>query len=266
MNTNHVSEHLLAYVSDDLDDYRKRTVEQHLSACPECKNELVSLQQVWTDLGTLPEQQPSESLRARVYGMIDTFERGKNQMRTQGASPWKYFFQFKNPAIQFGLAAALLLVGGLAGYQLRVERSNQNQLSQLQHQVKDMNRLLTISLLQQTSASERLRGVSLSYGPGSADPEVISALLHALKYDANVNVRLAALDALSDEVSQQKVQDEIVKALPKQNSPLVQIAIIDLLLQSHSREVAGILRQMLQDPKTNINVKEHIQKNIQAVS
>lgn len=267
MSTQHVTEHLPSYISGELDDYQKRNIELHVAGCAECKRELVSLHQIWTDLGTLPEHQPSEHLRAQFYGMIDAYEQGEHAARLKEPRPGFFEkFALRNPLIQFGLAILLLIAGGLIGYRLHVEQTDGSRLYQLQAQVKDLSRLFTISLLQQQSASERLRGVSMSNGLGSTDPDVVTALLHTLKYDANANVRLAALDALTDEIKQQPVQDEVLKALPKQNSPLVQIAIIDMLLQSHNGDVIDVLKQMLQDPLVDKNVKDHIQKCINAAS
>lgn len=267
MSTQHATEQLLAYVSGELDDYQIRNIEAHLAGCTDCRRELASLQQIWEDLGTLPEKHPGEHLRANVYSMIDAYEQGERTARSQESRPgFLERFLLGNPVIRFGLAILLLVAGGVIGYRLHTEPVDGTQLYQLQAQVKDIRRLLTISLLQQQSASERLRGVSMSNELGSTDPEVVTALLHTLKYDANVNVRLAALDALTEQIRQQPVQDEVLKALPKQNSPLVQIAIIDMLLQSHNRDVVEVLKRMLQDPLVNKNVKDHIQKSINAAS
>jgi len=59
-----------------------------------------------------------------------------------------------------------------------------------------MKQMVMLSLLKQQSASERLRGVNWSYQIEQPDEQVLSALLRALDSDPNVNVRLAAVDAL----------------------------------------------------------------------
>ncbi len=59
-----------------------------------------------------------------------------------------------------------------------------------------MRQLVALSLLQQQNASDRLRGVNYAYRVEQSDPQVLSALLTTLDHDSNVNVRLAAVDAV----------------------------------------------------------------------
>ena len=66
----------------------------------------------------------------------------------------------------------------------------------LRSEMLAMNRMVTLSLLQHQSASQRLRAVSLSHR-GTPDTEVVGALLDVINQDDSVNVRLAALDVLA---------------------------------------------------------------------
>ena len=69
-------------------------------------------------------------------------------------------------------------------------------LAQLQQDLRNTQQILALSLLDNPSASERLRGVSVS--SRSLDNErILAALLDALHFDDSENVRLAALEALS---------------------------------------------------------------------
>ena len=56
--------------------------------------------------------------------------------------------------------------------------------------------MFALSLLQQQSASDRLRGVSYSYQMDKGDVQIREALLETLNSDSSVDVRLAAVDAL----------------------------------------------------------------------
>jgi hypothetical protein len=58
-----------------------------------------------------------------------------------------------------------------------------------------MRELVALTAGQQ-SASERLRGVSWANQVESSDGQVLAALLDSVNHDPNVNVRLAAADAL----------------------------------------------------------------------
>ena len=104
--------------------------------------------------------------------------------------------------------------------------------------------MVTISLLQQQSASERLKGISWSSHVSDADPEFLSTLFRTLNYDQNVDVRLASVDALSRFAGIPGVSDGLIRALQRQESPLVQIALIDALVQLQARQSIDVLRHL----------------------
>ena len=83
-----------------------------------------------------------------------------------------------------------------------------------------MRQLVALSLMQQQSASERLRGVSWAYQAEPSDREILEALVAAVNHDANVNVRLAAVDALAQVLRRvRRPRQAVVEALPKQSTP-----------------------------------------------
>src|SRR5438105_13192920 len=88
-----------------------------------------------------------------------------------------------------------------------------------------MKQMVVLSMLQQQSAGARLEGVTWSTRDQQLDPKVLSALLHTLRHDPSVDVRLAALDALSRHSAQPQVRTSVVNALQDQQSPLVQVAL-----------------------------------------
>src|SRR5690349_15366150 len=138
MSSQHVTDQLLSYISGELDNFQKRNIETHLAGCTDCKRELVSMRQIWADLGTLPEQHPSENLRTHVYSMIDAYEQGERTARAPESRPgFLERIVLRNPLIQFGLAILLVVAGGMIGYRLHVEQTDGAQLYQLQTQVKD---------------------------------------------------------------------------------------------------------------------------------
>jgi HEAT repeat protein len=98
------------------------------------------------------------------------------------------------------------------------------------------------------------------------DAEFLSTLMHTLNYDANVNVRLAAVDALSRFAGEPSVRDGLVKSLPKQDSPLVQISLIDLLVQLQERQSIDVLKRLTNDASQNQQVRQRAQWGLQKLS
>ena len=116
-------------------------------------------------------------------------------------------------------------------------------------QVESLRQLVALSLLQEQSPSARLRGVNYSYQMTQPDREVQQALLHAVNHDTNVNVRLSAVDALAKFASNPEVRRALVDSLPVQDSPLVQIALIDLLVQLNARDAAPAMQKLAQQTR-----------------
>jgi HEAT repeat protein len=116
--------------------------------------------------------------------------------------------------------------------------------------------LVTLSLLEQQSASERLRGVDYSSRVDQSDTQVLAALVQAVNHDPNVNVRLAAVDALRKFAASQSVKHSLDQSLVKQDSPLVQLALIDFLVDARDVSAVGSLAALERSSTVDKNVKE----------
>jgi HEAT repeat protein len=120
---------------------------------------------------------------------------------------------------------------------------------------------VALSLLQRTSANARLEGVSWTNRVDRPDPEVSSALLTALNHDPNVNVRLSSVNALQAMTSDAAILRGLVDSVATQDSPLVQITLIDALVQSalmqtNDTTVANELRTIAQGEQFNREVRD----------
>jgi HEAT repeat protein len=123
-----------------------------------------------------------------------------------------------------------------------------------------MRQLVALSLMQQQSASDRLRGVSWSYQVEPSDEEVMKQLVTTVNHDPNVNVRLAAVDALrpftGSPATDLMARNAVIEALPKQTTPIVQVALIDFLAELKERNAAPELRRLVSDPEINSGVRK----------
>ncbi len=163
---------------------------------------------------------------------------------------------WRSPALQVVGAAALLIMGVLVGQSLSLRDRGQGDLARLQDEVRGMRQMVTLSLLEQQSASERLRGVDYAYRVDQSDTQVLSALLHAVNHDPNVNVRLAAVDALRKFSASPQLRNTLDKALVKQDSPLVQIALIDLIVDVRDKGAVPSLAALERGASVNRDVKQ----------
>ena len=118
----------------------------------------------------------------------------------------------------------------------------------MREELRDMRQIVTLSLLQQQSASERLKGVSYTSQIEQPGDAVTVALLDALMHDPNDNVRLCTVDALRRFADHAPVRRGAIDALSRQTSPLVQMALIEFVLEVGGRDAAEALRRLSTDP------------------
>lgn len=186
--------------------------------------------------------------------------------------------------------AAMLLVGLGLGYLLFGR--NVDDVATLRREVGDLHTMVALSLLEKGSVSERLQGVAYSRevavqrdfgiaqarggpsaaeGPGAAGTPgvsggggepVVAALFTRLLEDPNVNVRLAALEALRPLAARDDRRGEFVAAVARQQSPLVALSLIDLLLESNGAAARRDLEQLLANPHLDPVVRGYLRDRL----
>lgn len=264
MDDRHVLEDLAAFISGDIDPEASRRVEAHIAACGACAKEHRALRALWMDLGEVAEELPGVRLQRSFRAMLKGYEQGvRNASDEYARGPRRRLagrLFTGRPAVQFALAAALAAVAFLGGYTLAGGGSSMREVAALREEVHALGGLLTVSLLHQESASERLKGVSYSEKLAASDPAITRALIATMNNDRSVNVRLAALDALSRELADPSVRHGVIQALPAQTSPLMQIALVDLLVQLNDQESREVLKAMAGRPGLVPEVRKRIEE------
>jgi anti-sigma-K factor RskA len=259
MKCEEIAELLPDYFEGSLKAEQDDLVEQHIEQCADCREEVA----IWKKLSLLPVEQPSAGSRERFEAMLRAYQTGRNDKASAGferekrESVWNWL---RSPVGAVAWSAALLVIGIVAGnyFGNKTTHSNtgQDEIAAMHTELTNMRQMVVLSMLQQQSASERLQGVSYSRREDQLDPQVMSALVHTLRYDGSVDVRLAALDALSRHGAQPQVHKGVVDALQEQQSPLVQVALIDLMLEWRDPDAAQRLRNFEQTPNLNPTVRQ----------
>ncbi|MBC6991952.1 HEAT repeat domain-containing protein [Hymenobacter sp. BT491] len=276
MDCEGAKDRLLDLLSDELPAAERSAVEMHLAQCPACQQELAATRQLWQTLGKVSVPESSEHLRPRFYAALAEYqaaEQAKQQGVWSGIIQW--FKELQGAALGLRLAYSVVLVAlGLAvGYGISLTGrstsapADQQQVAALSSQVAEMRQALMLSLLENPSATERLRAVSYTKDiPQANNDRVVEALLSTLNNDPNVNVRLATLEALAGMGTDPAVRQGLVRSLPKQESPLVQSAMADVMVQLQVRRSVKPLRQLLQQDNLNEAVKNKIEHSIEFLS
>jgi hypothetical protein len=220
-------------------------------------SELQGFAPLESKMSKLDFSSPSSELDDRFYQML-----GKEQAKRSSFS-WREFFSWPELAPKLALASVMLVIGVGVGYLLRPAAvSESTEMAELGKQMSEMKEMMMLTLLEKESASERLRAVSLTEDMDKASDKVTSALLETLNNDENINVRLAALDALRPYVSKSNVREELIRSIAKQESPLVQVALAETMASLQVKSSVKELEKILKSEKTPSEVKNRIQKSI----
>jgi HEAT repeat protein len=268
MECREVRDEFADYLIDNLEEPTGSQVQAHLAGCEACRSEAEDLRMLWAKMGSIPSAQPRPEMRDRFRVMLEAYRQGMHHAAPQSwwssMNSWLAGWWPRQPALQFGLAVGLLIVGVAAGRQFREPAAAppNAEMTELRNELYETRQMVALSLMQQQSASERLRGVNWSYELQEPGNEVLTALLERLMQDPNVNVRLAAIDALRQFGGQPDVRRGVVEALAQQDFPMVQMALIDFVVDLGEKESVETLRMLAQDDEINGAVRERAEQGL----
>jgi len=246
-------------------------VEEHLASCAGCRAEAEAVRATWQRLAVMPEPEPSRAVSGRFYAALHAWEEAEQHQAStpQKAGLWRWWPS--KPMWQVAVSVGCLAAGLLTGAVVTTHRqpaevtTSSGEIAQLRKEMTGMRQLVTLSLLQQQSASERLRGVTYSYRAEPDDMEVLSALLRTITTDPSVDVRLAAIESLKNLGQSPVVRRGLINAISKQDSPLVQVSLVDALVELQIKSAMPALRQLNASSQLDPNVHARISQALQSL-
>ena len=290
MKCNYDKEQFFQLLTDQLDSGKRMELETHLATCPECQVEWEVAKKIWLLMGDVPAAEPSDAVRTGFSAIL------KNYKEEQAAnkSSWLTLVRkiqdlwLVQPAMQMVYSVVLLLAGLWLGHLFSGPApstttasttalangsatasanpsgtlATSGQIDSLSAQIREMKQSMAISLLENPSASERIRAVSYTNEIGKANKQVIDALLETLNDDPNVNVRLVTLEALVKFANEPAVRQGLVQSIANQESPLMQSAIADVMVKLQEKRSVKSFRELLQKPDLNDAIRSKIETSI----
>ena len=269
MHCEEVRDEFADYLAHSLDASAARLLEAHVSSCAACQSEYAGVDAIWEALGEVrPALVPSNRMRERFSAMVAA-ERAladrRPASRPLGQRRWvPSLGSTGGPLVQTALAASLLIAGLIVGRAIASRPAapiapQGSEIAEVRSELREMRQLLTLSLMQQQSATERLRGVSWTAQIDQPGNEVVAALLDTLLHDQNVNVRLAAIDALRRVSDRADVRVGTKRAVRDKSSPLLQVAVIDFMVETRDPQAPDLFRTLAGDTSVDASVRGRAQ-------
>jgi hypothetical protein len=206
---------------------------------------------LWNGLGELPDEEPSPRLRQNFYRELEKASRPTLSERLRG------FLGFSGNA-GWLTATACVLVGLGAGQLLDKPVDDGLRLAALEENVSMLNRSLILDRLENNTASKRLRGVMDAAFVAGDDTEIANALLLRATKDPVPSVRSAAIGALGTQLGTPAVGEQLMDLLQQAESPLVQMALVDLILRNGSKQQITQLQKLADDGLLHPDIARHV--------
>jgi HEAT repeat protein len=287
MNCKEIQAKLIDWLDGSLDAETAAAIAEHVAACAECSREAKELKELLVTMKNSPMEVPPPVLRESFDTMLQSelnmlttaniiqefpaeAQSGKSRMSgqdSQGAQSGRTIrLPFSAPV--WRVAAALILLGSGIGIGMALksrpapEVSTNETLVALRQEVKEMKEEVMLNMIDDESASQRIKAVSYSEDMASPNQQVIDVLVTTLNRDKNVNVRLAALYSLQRFADRRSVRDSLVNALKIQTEPIIQVVLINLLAEKRDARAIAPIRDIMTDKKTLKEVKDAAQRSL----
>jgi hypothetical protein len=205
----------------------------------------------------------SDKADAKFYDML------ANEMRKQTrTSEWNFtalWQKISQPQHQWAYSIAMLIIGSIIGFYVLNGLIRGNQIEQLTTEMAEMKQMVLLNMLEEESASERIKAVSLYAELDEVNDTVAMALIMSLRDDANVNVRLAAVDALARYTDTPMVRKELIASIAYQDSPLVQLALAELMVAMQEKNAVEEFDKIIQRQETPEEIKVEISDRMKTI-
>ncbi len=240
------------YIDGKLDKKATEAISLHLKSCDSCTeiyNEFNSFLK-FTD--KLPEISPPEGMKEEFLDMMESEDQ---------------FIQNKTTIIPMWakVAATILVVFGtfISGY---FSGSKQNNEQLLQTEITQLKQEVLLAGLRDYSGPQKIAAVYNIKTSGQSGDNLVDALVYTMNSDKNVNVRLAAINALSEMMdNNETIKTMLINSLSIQENPLLQISLIQVLTEAGVTEAKEKIETISEDENTDQNVKMYAKNMIKTI-
>lgn len=255
---------VLEYLEGDPTAGREKILKSMLIKHGYDIDELDDLRKTWQRMDDIPVPQPGDRMTENFYRMLDSYKR---EMRAEQGFWGRLIVRLSKPHFQrFILRAAagivLLFMGWSLGFWFTPNEKYDERLDYMSSEIRQMKEMIVLAELNQPSPNERIRAINQIKAYGTVDERTIAMLLNVLSGDSNTNVRLIAIEALVAHADRTIVKQGLIQALERQESPLVQLALTDAVVDLKEKQAVGPLRSMLEREDLNYVVRTKIENSL----
>ncbi len=251
---------VLAYIDRKLSADQKKQLEALISQGEIDRKDLEEFVAMMQQVDKLETPEPSSQLHDRFYAALAE----STPEKPEDSRLKEFFDSIRNMfgSVRFAYAVVALVVGVGLGLFLSPDLPQNNQLNGLRQEIKNMKETMVLMLLNQPSSTQRLKGVNISMDMPQSDNRVVNALLETLNNDPSVNVRLAAVEALTHHADDPEARKGLVQAIDSQKSPIIQAALADAMVSIQEKQSIPEFKKLLERDDLNKTVRDRVKNSL----
>ncbi|PLX16882.1 MAG: hypothetical protein C0597_07610 [Marinilabiliales bacterium] len=215
MECKNIQNILIDFIEGNVPDDVKVQLEEHLLTCTQCRKEHKQTHQLIEELSVLEDKTPNVQLKEDFYTMLEQEKELitkspliKKPYSENNLSIWSY--------IKYAASAIILLgFGFLLGRNMQIQSVKNSEIAALRSELYSMQQTATTASLSIPTASQRLKAVNTINEQVKVDIKTVALLINTFKTDENINVRMAAANALSKYKESPDVRDAFLEVLEK---------------------------------------------------
>lgn len=267
MKNNKLEELIIDYLNGDMDSSRESEFRNILKQEGFNPDQLSELENIFARLDKYQVPEPSSKMDDGFYAMLDNYKQEiavkENRTKRLFSFFGPFFPQKYLPQIAYSLI--LLIIGCGAGFLLKPDLQYESQIGQMSAEIHEMRELMILTLIDQPSAASRIKAVNMTTNFDNVNDKVVTALLKTLNNDPNENVRLITVEALYEFADNPRVREGLILSIIKQDSPLVQLALADIMIALQEKKSVEYFENLLKKKDLNDSVRNRLEQTVRVL-
>jgi hypothetical protein len=228
-----LTERLTEYIDGTLSSEEMKETLHWIESNEEIKVQYLQIKEILSALDLSQQEVPSGKMEARYEQWLD---QETNQSSTKVISVKTWY--------KIAAAVLILLLAGTGTMTLRTLLKQKQELARVQDELAQTKQLVMTQLNNTQSASQRISAVYSTEEITKPDLDILRLLIRTMNEDPSSNVRMASLEALSKYYSFPEVREAFIQSMKFQKDPVVQIALIQLLVQRKEKVILQDLQNI----------------------
>lgn len=259
-------EKALDHLLDKLDNIKSAStneiIDDLIKKYPSCAEELRDKFKIWEDLAKINTPAPSDRMHTNFYAALNELAQPINEnKKISSAKNWLVF-----------LIAFIVLFTGFFMYFSNNQKAPTNppianeetfieEIALSESDVEELYKAINNGV----TANLRIEKIENIVNITKPDVKIFKALNLALLNDRKINVRLSAIETMLHFTDEELVRNNLIMAIPHQNSPIVQVMLVDAMVSLQEKSALPQIEKLLADGEIEDDVKHYLEDSMKAL-